>query len=531
MPRRALLLRLLGAAVSAVLVGLCFPPVAAHALAWLALVPLLAALRGARPGTALLLAWGWTLLGAWGIGSWMPDAVAHYFLQPRALGYAFFFAVATGMAAVFYMAFAAVYRALAGRLGPVALPWAAAAAWVAAELGRARLLTAVAFVSNPWGLLGYTQVDQPAAQVAALTGVYGASFAIVALAAGVVEAGALLGRDPRRAGAALASGLLPAAAVLGFGALALRAAPGPERPPDAVPVAVVQGDVDLGTRWRSDFYGQNLDVYLAGTREALAEAPGSLVVWPEGALTFFLADEPLYVRAIARVLAAGDGELLVGGPRQERASPPRFFNSVFRLDAAGRLGPPYDKQHLVPFTEYPPLARLDLVRRRFEGVRFFSHGAPSPPLATRAGPAGILLCNEAMLPEVAGQRAREGAAFLAVPSNDTWIASRSFAEPLFDIVRMRAIEQRRWLVRASTSGPSAIVDPWGRVQARSEPFQRAVVTGWLRPVRELSPYARLGDAFAFACAAAVPLALGGARRRREPPQLRAASRGASPATR
>src|SRR5690606_22626661 len=307
-------------AASALAVGLAFPPVAASALAWVAPAPLLAALRGAGRRAAPLLAWGWTLLGAWVIGHWMPDAVAHYFLQPRALGYAFFFAVATGMAGVFYMAFAAYYRRIAGRLDPRVVPWAAAAGWVAAELARARLFTALSFVSNPWGLLGYTQASSPAAQVAALTGVYGVSFALVACAAGWVEAGAAWRTARGRALGALASGLAPAALVLGHGALALRAAPGPERPPDAVPVALVQGDVDLGTRWRSDFYGQNLDVYLAGTRRALAAAPGALVVWPEGALTFFLADEPAYVRAIATTLAAGDGELLVGGPRRATAA-------------------------------------------------------------------------------------------------------------------------------------------------------------------------------------------------------------------
>jgi apolipoprotein N-acyltransferase len=123
----------------------------------------------------------------------------------------------------------------------------------------------------------------------------------------------------------------------------------------------------------------------------------------------------------------------------------------------------------------------------------------------------VLLCNEAMIPELASARVRDGAAYLVNPSNDTWIPSRRFADHLFDIVRLRAVEQRRFLVRASTSGPSAIVDPFGRVQARSEPFSQAVVTGWIRPERERSLYSRLGDAFACLCAASVPLALVAAR--------------------
>jgi apolipoprotein N-acyltransferase len=310
--------------------------------------------------------------------------------------------------------------------------------------------------------------------------------------------------------------------VLAFGAGVLRSAPDATRPADAVPVGIVQGDVSLGTRWRSDFYGQNLEVYLRGTREALEAEPGALILWPEAALTFLVAEEPAYLRAIARTLAAGDGQLIAGGPRREPGPPPRYFNSVFVLDSGGRLGVPYDKRHLMPFSEYPPLGRFDFVRRRFEGARFFTHGANADPLPTRAGPAGVLVCNEAMLPELASERTAAGAAILVVPSNDTWIPSRSFAEPLFDIVRLRAVEQRRWLIRASTSGPSAIIDPWGRVQARSDPFTRATVTGWVRPERGRSCYARVGDAFAGACVLSVALALAWRGR---------ASRGPRPATR
>src|SRR5262245_6116385 len=77
-----------------------------------------------------------------------------------------------------------------------------------------------------------------------------------------------------------------------------------------------------------------------------------------------------------------------------------------------------------------------------------------------------------MLPEVAGRRVAEGAAYLVKPSNDTWLDDQMYSNLQFDIVATRAIEQRRYLVRASTSGPSAIVDPWGRVQARTEPLTR-----------------------------------------------------------
>jgi len=99
-----------------------------------------------------------------------------------------------------------------------------------------------------------------------------------------------------------------------------------------------------------------------------------------------------------------------------------------------------------------------------------------------------------MLPEVVARRVAEGAAVLVNPSNDTWIPEARFAELQLDIVTLRAVEQRRWLVRASTSGPSAIVDPWGRVTARTGIDERATLAGTIRPRQDGTLYGRLGDA-------------------------------------
>lgn len=529
------LLRVVLVALSAMATGLAFPPASLKLLIWVSLAPWLAVLHGATLRSALLLSWGWTLLAAWMVGSWMPDAVANYFLQPRALGYAFFFGVTTAAAAVFYVAFAAAYRVLAGRLDPRWLPWAAGAAWCAAEFGRGRLLTELAFVADPWGLLGYSQVGlDPLVQTVAATGIYGLGFAVAAANTGLAELALMLRgcRDAaaaRRAAEGALLGVLPALAALLYGYLVLRAAPGIEAAPeaDAVGAVIVQGNVSLGTRWRSEFHGRNLDVYLEATRAALSEHPGGIVFWPEAAFTFLLEDEPDYARAIARVLQAVDGELVAGGVRNGGSQDaPRYFNTIFAIDPTRGILGRYDKQYLVPFSEYFPLRRIDLLRRNFERVRFFEHGGPPQLLPTRAGKAGVLTCNEAMLPELAAARVRAGAAFLVNPSNDTWIPDRRFADHLFDISLVRAIEQRRFLVRASTSGPSAIVDPWGRVQARSEPFSRATVRGWIAPRTEMTPYARVGDLFAWVCVAALPLALWRARGRQ-----RAQGLGARPATR
>jgi apolipoprotein N-acyltransferase len=313
---------------------------------------------------------------------------------------------------------------------------------------------------------------------------------------------------------ACALSVAPLALALGWGALVLRGA-ARELPGQApVEIAIVQGDVDLGSVWRSDFYGRNLDVYLQQTLDVAARGAPAVVFWPEAALTFFLDEEPLYRDAITRVLANEDLELVVGGPAKANAAGDRFWNSAFLLDATGATRARYDKQHLVPFSEFFPLARLDFLRRRFERVRVFEHGGdPAVLLPSRAGAIGVLTCNEAMLPEVAARRVAAGAQLLASPSNDSWIRSEKWAAIMFDMVALRAVETRRWLVRASTSGPSAIVDPWGRAVVRTAPFTRDVVLGRVAARDDRTVYVWIGDSFGVACGlVALAAAVAGARR-------------------
>jgi apolipoprotein N-acyltransferase len=506
---------ILATGASALLFAASFPPLEIQPLAWIALVPFLVALRGVGRGGVLWLSLLWGLFAAYATGTWFVGSVAVYFDQPYLVGVGFFFFVAATMAGPYYMVFGAAYARLGGRFR-LALPLLAACAWVMIELGRGRLFTGSPFlVGNPWGLIGYSQVGiDPLVQIASVTGIYGVSFAIAAVNAGLAEL--LLAVRGRGAGlrdalGGLLLGIVPAGAVLVHGLFVLSGAVenDSER---AVPVAVVQGNIESGSRWRSDLYGANLEVYLRLTLDTFAEGTPEIVFWPEAAMTFFVDEEPLYRRAIGSVLRRGGVELVAGAPRYETgAKGPLYYNSIFLFSEDGEIRGRYDKQYPVPFTEYFPL-RVDFLRRRFGRARELTAGGPARPLETRAGPAGVVTCNEGMLPEVVSRRVDEGAAYLVNPSNDTWVGDRGFSEMQFDVVLVRAIEQRRYLVRVSTSGPSAIVDPWGRVQGRTQPLSRDVLAGAVRPRYERSIYNRIGDAFAFLCIAVTVVAVVSARR-------------------
>jgi apolipoprotein N-acyltransferase len=364
---------------------------------------------------------------------------------------------------------------------------------------------------NPWILLGYSQFGvAPLVQIADVTGVYGVSFVLAAVNAALAEACVGLFAE-RRLTRRAAGGLVLAAAcvalTVSYGRLRLDQ---PVSDSDATAVGVVQANLDLGAQWDEQLRGRNLDLYGRLTIDLLRRSPVPLVVWPETALTFFLDgdDGAPYRESIASLLRPGQVQLVTGGPHViEAATAPTFFNSAFVVAPDGAVLARYDKQHLLPFAEYFPLPRLDFLRRDFGRVREFASGAATPPLPTVAGRAGVLICNEGLFPEIAAQRVREGAQYLINLSNDTWLNDRTYSEITFNMLGFRAIEQRRYLVRASSSGPSAIVDPRGRVLARSEPLSEAVLHGAIAPRDQRTPYSRIGDVFVFACAAVVILTL------------------------
>jgi apolipoprotein N-acyltransferase len=479
--------------------ALAFPPHAAPLVAWFGFAPLLVVVRRSPSlPYALALAWSWMTCFAWGVGTWLPRSVSTYYDQPPLVGAAFFFGISTAMAAVYVMGFTAAYRRLA-RLPIAVVPFAGAAAWVATELARAEW-----FTGNPWALAGYSQVAWlPIVQIADVTGVFGVSFVVLLVNASVAELW-LRRDDPSARRAALAACglvLLVTTGVVGYGVIRLS-----DDPPDTpgTRVAVVQPNLDVGARWQSQYYGKHLTTYLRLTNDVVRESGAALVVWPEGAMTFFLEDEPLYQRAIARVIQPLGVSLLAGGPRS-KGDPPSFWNSAFLLSPEGEILGHYDKQHLLPFAEYFPFAGIGDLQRRFTRVREFVPGQPTPLLQTPAGPAGVLICNETFYGGIAAARVHDGAELLVALANDSWVSDPQFSAIVFDMVRMRAIEQRRWIVRASTSGPSGLIDPHGRVVTSLGTSSEGVLSADVWSARGRTPYGRSHEAFAwgslvFACA-------------------------------
>jgi apolipoprotein N-acyltransferase len=486
---------------SAVTYGWCFPPNPHPWLSWIALAPFLMVIRKGTAGRALFLAWVWTVAMAYTVNDWFPRAVSGYFHQPAAVGIALFLGVSTFTAALQYMAFAAVYRQLV-TLHPTAVPFLAASAWVAADMARLLL-----FGGDPWALLGYSQVGVlPIMQIADATGVHGITFVVAAVNAALAELWCAA-RDRRRlvpAAIGMSSSVFAALSVLVYGAVRLHA--GVPTADAGQPVGIVQAHLPLGSQWKREFYGRNLSTYLRLTNELLRASAPPLVVWPENAMTFFLSDEPSYRRSIASVLEPFGAQLLAGGPELRPGPPSQYLNAAFLISPQGDIVGRYDKRLLLPFAEYFPLGQFDFLRRAFARFRAFVPGGRTPLLQTAVGPLGVVICNEGFFPEPAAERVRDGAIALVNLANDSWLADPKYSEPAFDMVTLRAVEQHRWIIRSSTAGPSALIDPFGRVTQRSDLLSAATMFGVIEPSHTVTLYNRIGDAFAWGCVVLTMLA-------------------------
>jgi apolipoprotein N-acyltransferase len=460
---------------SATLYALSFPPAGLAPLAWVALVPFLVVASRLRPGPGAV--WG-TVLGALGVFAvawWFPGMVARYFEISPVLGGLGLAVAAVTLAGVYYGLFAAWVAWLVARGG--ASPLLVAAGWTATEFARANV-----WVGNPWALAGYSQVVWPRLmQIADATGPYGPGFLIAAVNACVaaIWAPGLRGRRPLVSAGVVGLMLV---ATLAYGTWRLGQ---PFASGEPVEVAVVQGAVTRELRRRPEGASEALDRYLSLTRTAVAEVRPALVLWPENAVEFYLEDASAERERLLGTVRDLDTDLVLGGPSYVRgAEGLRYHNSVY-LIRNGSLAGRYDKRRLLPIAEWR------------SGETIFSPGRTVYGLRAAAGLVGAFVCSEALYPDVVRRVAMGGAEILANLSNDAWFGHAAPARHHLDIASVRAIENRRYLVRATSTGFSAVVDPHGRIVAQSALGATDLLASPVRRANVRTPYHRWGDAAAW----------------------------------
>jgi apolipoprotein N-acyltransferase len=400
--------------------------------------------------------------------------------------------------ALYPATFALIVQWLASRLGPAAL-LLAPAVWVTTELGRGHL-----FTGFPWVLLGYSQTPVvPVAQLASVFGVYGLSALValvnVALVAAVVE---------RRAWRwAVVAGAL--AAVLGtvaWGSLRVRDG-ALVRGGETFRVGLIQGNVSQDQKWLPESAEAILESYRDMSREAAARG-ARLIIWPESSFPFYFEEDLLEGATVRSLASRTHTWILFGADQVERDAASRYFNAAFLVDPRGAVAGVYRKVHLVPFGEYVPLGRfLSFAEPLVRQVGGFSPGARMVELPVAGHRVSTEICYEIVYPELARLATEGGSELLTTITNDAWFGRSSAPWQHFDQAALRAVEQGRYLVRAANTGISGLVDPYGRVLVRSDLFEPVSIVGDIRFLTGRTIYARIGDAFAYACAGATAAAL------------------------
>jgi apolipoprotein N-acyltransferase len=459
---KPLLLALLAGAA-----GACgFEPLGLWPLTPIALA-ILIVLVARAPSLRSALARGWWFgLGQFVIGlNWIATAFTYQAAMPAWLGW-----VAVVLLSLYLAIFPAAAAGIGWRWGrgsTTRLVLWLASAWIVTEWLRATL-----FTGFPWNPVGVALLSTSVSRLATLTGTYGLSGITVLLAGCLV----LLAERRWKPAAAIALPILAAAALL----IRMPMTPAGDRRPI---VRIVQPDIGQEEKWRPEQLAGNL-----AALETLSEGaphPPRLLLWPEVAVPWPLEDQlagPGYQQGVVALrhqlgsmLAPGD-LLLTGGVTRRSAdglAVTGATNSIFAIDAEGRILGRYDKAHLVPYGEYLPMrpimSRLGLSRLAPGDVDFAPGPGPRTLDLPVAGKVGLQLCYEMIFSGEVVDRANRPD-FIFNPSNDAWFGRWGPPQHLAQ-ARLRALEEAMPVVRATPTGISAIVDSDGRVRA-SLPWHR-----------------------------------------------------------
>lgn len=494
-----------GAAVgTGLFLSLAQPTMSVASLAWVGLVPLLLAVRGAGPRKALGLGYLAGMSLYLPVLYWIAPTISNYtrVSTPLAIGVLVLLCLTV---ASFVAVFALTVEWLAD--GGIPRVVSAPLVWVALEWSR--MYVPAAF---PWALLGYSQYGVlPVIQSADLFGVWGVSALLVFVNAVIAEV-AVDGVPRHRA--LLAAAAVTVVATVVYGWVRIEQVDGLE-PQGRLTVGVTQGNVAQDRKWNEALQDEILDAYLELSRDAARDG-AELVIWPEAALPV-IANHDLRTSRLTDFATATDTYMLVGAPAVElhHGRPPRQFNSVFTVVPDHGFAERYDKIQLVPFGEYVPFGWLmSWVGKAVEGIGTFGRGTrhvvfEGPPVLTPAGerPArfAALICYEGIFPGLTRRFVVDGADFLVNVSNDAWYGRTSAPHQHLAMAAVRAVENRVPLVRSTNTGVSAIVDAVGRIRERTPLFERAVFVDELVLREHGSLYLVIGDLFVYVCLGVVAL--------------------------
>jgi apolipoprotein N-acyltransferase len=473
--------------LSGLLYWLAFPGMELWPLAFVAWVPLFVALQGQTPRIATLLGW---------ISGLTMNVAGFFWLQSMLRTFGGFPAPVCFLFVLIVCGYQGGRIALLGWLygRATARGWPAAPVFAGA-FAASELLYPLLF---PWFYAATVHQVPALTQLGELGGPVLVGVVLVAVNLALAEP--LVARTARRAldMRMIGAGALSLASALGFGLWRIH---GIDRAAAAAPtVAVGVVQANMGLFEKRVAYDEGLRRHLRLSDELKARG-ADLLVWSEtSAMRPALEDD--YEDELGEVAEQIRAPAIFGAVIVRRVEDERryvLYNTAVSSDAKGRIGGRYDKQFLLMFGEYLPFGdSFPVLYRWSPNSGHFTPGRSLDPLLVDVGGTThrvtALICYEDILPRFTNDAVRHADPELLVNmTNDAWFGDTSEPWEHLALAQLRAVEHRRYLVRGTNSGVSAVIDPVGRIVARSGTFRPETLLAPIHWLRGRTVYEVLGD--------------------------------------
>ena len=473
---------------------LIFPRFNFESLAWFAFIPLFSAIEAKTPQSAALLGFiTGMVFYTWGL-SWINNTLINYGNLPSVVSF-----MVLGLLAAYLSFYTALFCYLIRRVckenrGLFFL--FAPVLWVSLEYLRS---THSEFGFS-WLGLGYSQFKTlQVIQMAEITGVYGISWLIMLLNAGLYLAWKTW-REPGNMGARFISvTLLVFACWWGYGSVVM------DRPNtdknSGLTVGLIQVNVEQFMKWNPVFQKVVMGKYRDLTLVAAQSKP-QLIVWPETAMPFYYNQHPVGTEFVNDLARQTQTPILFGSPHKENKDGHTIhYNSAYLVSETGDTQNRYDKIHLVPFGEFVPFRELlFFVEKMVEMIGDFGRGKEATLFDVAGYKAGVSICYEIIFPDLIRQAVKNGADFLINITNDAWFGKSAASYQHMSMGALRAVENRVPIVRAANTGISGTIDANGALRDETDLFVEAAKITKITPrQRGLTFYTAYGDVFSWIC--------------------------------
>ena len=357
------------------------------------------------------------------------------------------------------------------------------AAWVLIEWSRGWL-----FTGFPWLYVGHSQVDTWFAHFAPIGGSLMVSW-VVALIAGALVVIFVHNNTDSAPRLNRIVGICTLAFTIGA-AWSLSNKDWVESKGETLKVSLLQGNITQDKKWLPDNRAPSVEQYMEMTRENWGS---DLIVWPETAIPGRFVDfNDLVIIPMQQEALDHNTHLLIGGFRE--ISNGQLENSTLILGKGASSADFYSKRHLVPLGEYIPLLEYLRWLGRWINIPFnnLSKGTKTGLLTIGKHQAQISICYEDAFGEEIIDDLPE-ADYLVNVTNDGWFSHTLQPNQHMQIARFRALETGRYLLRATNTGLSGIIDHNGKILHSMPAYERGVVKGTISIFSGTTPYVKYGN--------------------------------------